>query len=237
MSLASPVSIIYNTDGYEVTLSQSMTIATTQPGLMVAGSSSLGAKFLRLDTDGTLFITGALSTTPAGTQAITGSVYVTNPWSFATSSNNALLVNQGLSSSFVNAWKVVITDANNSIFGTSTTPLWVTGSMTVPNVVTVTGSVINKLIASTTTVVSSTNASVTNFTILAANANRSHALFYKTGAGIAYLKLGATASPTSYTVQLQNNGYYEIPERYTGQVDIIFSAAGAGTVVSTEVTF
>jgi len=237
MSLASPVSIIYNSEGFEVTLSQSMAVATTQPGLMVAGSSSLGTRFLKLDTDGTLFITGALSTVAAGTQTITGNVYVSNPWAFATASNNALLVNQGLSSSFVNAWKVVITDANSSIFGTSTTPLWVTGAMTVANVVTVTGSVIAKTIASTTTVVSSTNASITNFTIMPSNQNRSHALFYKTGGGTAYLKLGATASPTSYTVQLQNNGYYEIPERYTGQIDIIFSAAGAGTVVSTEVTF
>lgn len=237
MSLTSPVSIIYNSDGFEVTLSQSMAIATSQPGLMIAGSSSLGAKFLRLDTDGTLFITGALSTSPAGTQSITGSVYVTNPWSFATSSNNALLVNQGLSSSFVNAWKVVITDGASSVFGTSTTPMWVTGAMTVANVVTVTGSVINKILGSTQTVVSSTNASVTNFTILAANPNRSHALFYKTGNGTAYLKLGATASPTSYTIQMQNNSYYEMPERYTGQVDIIFSAATAGTVVSTEVSF
>jgi hypothetical protein len=79
-----------------------------------------------------------------------------------------------------------------------------------------------------TTTVSSANASLTNITMLAANPLRMRATFFKEGSNIAYLKFGATASATSYTVKLSNNGYYETPENYTGQIDVVFSTATAG---------
>jgi hypothetical protein len=43
---------------------------------------------------------------------------------------------------------------------------------------------------------------------------------------VLYLKYGATASTTSYTVQVQPGGYYEFPQPlYTGQVDGIWASA------------
>lgn len=251
MSLESPVTIIYNTDGYELALSQSMTIATTQPGLMVAGSSSLGARLIRMSDDGSVFITGSIDAIAAGVQSVTGNVSIDNPWALVTGSNNGLIVNQGLSASnYADAWKVVLTDASGSAIGlSSTSPLWVTGTVTtvigntvnvnVTNVVTatITGSVTTKTAGAPTTVVTGVNAVTASYTILPLNTNRAGATFYKTGGGVAYLKLGATASTTSFTVQLKTDAYYELPVDYTGQVDIIFNNAAAGSVVATEINY
>jgi len=83
-------------------------------------------------------------------------------------------------------------------------------------------------VGAATTTVTSIAAATTNATALAANVNRKAATFFKEGSNIAYLKFGATASTTSYTVRLSNNGYYEMPDGYSGQVDVIFSTAAAG---------
>lgn len=249
MSLESPVSVIYSSAGEEVSLSQSMPIATTQPGLMVAGSSSIGATFIRMSDQGDIFITGSINAIASGIQEVTGTVHIDNLFNYVTGTNSALIVNQGLSASnFSDAWKVVLTDASGSIFGTEASPLWTTGSVTVTNTVNVnvlntitasiSGTVTNKPLAATTTIVSSANASVTNYTLLATNSNRCLATFYKNGSGICYLKLGAVASATSYTVQLKADSYYELPTDYTGRVDIIFStAAAASNIVVTEINY
>ena len=43
---------------------------------------------------------------------------------------------------------------------------------------------------------------------------------------VLYLKFGATASSSSYTVQIAAGGYYEFPRPvYTGQVDGIWASA------------
>jgi hypothetical protein len=43
---------------------------------------------------------------------------------------------------------------------------------------------------------------------------------------VLYLKFGATASATSYTVQVAAGGYYEFPQPlYAGQVDGIWASA------------
>lgn len=93
-------------------------------------------------------------------------------------------------------------------------------------------------VGASTTTVSSANASITNITILAANGLRKNAIFYKEGSNIAYLKFGATASATSYTIKLSNNGYYEVPESYTGQIDVVFSTAAASNpLYVTSITY
>ena len=76
---------------------------------------------------------------------------------------------------------------------------------------------------------SQTSPSVTNSStsILASNSNRLGATIYNEGAAICYLKLGSTASTTSYTIQLQVGGYYELPFAYTGAIDGITSAGTA----------
>jgi len=159
MSFESPISVLYNSEGNEIAVSQSQFVnISTQPGLVMAGSGSDGrAHFFRTTADGALFVTG--SVTVVGTGAAT-------------------------------------------------------------------------------TVVSSAAATLTSFTMLAADPLRKIATFFKEGTNTAYLKFGATASDTSYTVKLSNNGYYETPERYTGQIDIVFSTAMAGNLLYvTSITY
>ena len=72
---------------------------------------------------------------------------------------------------------------------------------------------------SAVTKVDSTGASQT---VLALNAARRGASFYNTDANDCYLKFGATASLTSFTVKIPSGGYFEAPMPiYTGIVDAI----------------
>jgi hypothetical protein len=71
--------------------------------------------------------------------------------------------------------------------------------------------------------------------ILASNANRLGATIYNEGSAICYMKLGSTASTTSYTLQIASGGYYEIPFGYTGAIDGITSS-GTAQLRVTELT-
>lgn len=84
--------------------------------------------------------------------------------------------------------------------------------------------------------VASVSSSASSVTLAASNANRKGLTVFNESAVVLYLKLGATASATSYTVQLGPGAYYEIPEPcYTGVVDGIWpSVSGAARV--TELT-
>lgn len=85
--------------------------------------------------------------------------------------------------------------------------------------------------------VTSVAAAAVNTTLLAANTDRRGAtVFNDSASAILYLKLGATASTTSYTVQIPPNNYYELPSPvYTGVIDGIWSAA-VGNARVTELT-
>lgn len=57
---------------------------------------------------------------------------------------------------------------------------------------------------------------------------------YNDSTAVLYLKYGATASTTSYTIQLAAGAYYEFPQPvYGGEVDGIWASAnGAARVTS-----
>lgn len=74
-----------------------------------------------------------------------------------------------------------------------------------------------------------------NTTLLAATVNRLGATVYNDSASILKLKLGATSSATSCTLQMAAGTYYEIPFWYTGIVTGLWiSVDGAANV--TELT-
>lgn len=82
--------------------------------------------------------------------------------------------------------------------------------------------------------------SATSVTILAANTGRLGATITNDSSAVLYLKLGATASTSSYTVTLAGNtaapfSYYEVPFGYTGVIDGIWASA-AGNARITELT-
>ena len=88
-----------------------------------------------------------------------------------------------------------------------------------------------------TSSVSSTSASASSVTVLASNANRKLAIFVNDADKIAYVKLGGTASATSYSYKLQPNSTLELAQPvYTGVVDAIWETGPTGAMRVTELT-
>lgn len=77
-------------------------------------------------------------------------------------------------------------------------------------------------------------ASASSVVALAANPSRVGATIYNDSSSVAYLKLGATASTTSFTYKMNPNDYYEVPFGYTGEIDMIWTTA-TGNARITEV--
>lgn len=103
-------------------------------------------------------------------------------------------------------------------------------NVTASNALVVDGSAVTQPVKetrSTTPSQSSVSVGSSNTAILASNANRLGFTIYNEGSAICYMKLGATASTTSYTCQIASGGYYECPFNYTGAVDGITSASTA----------
>ncbi len=89
---------------------------------------------------------------------------------------------------------------------------------------------------SSTATETSVAASSTTVTILSSNASRLGATIWNdSSTATLYLKLGTTASTSSYTAQVFPSGYYEVPYGYTGEIDGIWSSA-VGNARVTELT-
>lgn len=83
--------------------------------------------------------------------------------------------------------------------------------------------------------------SASSVTVLAANSARIGATITNDSSAVLYLKFGATASTTSYTVSLAGSGsapfsYYEVPAGYTGIIDGIWASDAGGNARVTEIT-
>lgn len=68
-------------------------------------------------------------------------------------------------------------------------------------------------------------ASATSTSLLAANSARLGATIFNDSSAILYLKLGATASTSSFTTKINPGGYYEVPYGYAGAIDGIWDTA------------
>lgn len=103
---------------------------------------------------------------------------------------------------------------------------------------TVTADGAQKSVSYTATAPTLTNvaSSATNVTLLSSNANRRMATIFNDSTQVLYVKFGATASTTSYTVQVSPSGFFEFPyPTYTGQIDGIWASAN-GNARITEIT-
>lgn len=78
-------------------------------------------------------------------------------------------------------------------------------------------------------------ATTSSTTLLAANAARLGATIYNDSTDSLYVKLGATASTSSFTALLSANSYYEIPFGYVGRIDGIWDGTDGAARV-TELT-
>jgi hypothetical protein len=79
----------------------------------------------------------------------------------------------------------------------------------------------------TSAAVSTANASVASAEVLASNVDRMNAIFFMDGNATCYIKLGGAASNSDFSIRLVNNGYYELPEGYTGAIHAVFSVTDA----------
>lgn len=76
--------------------------------------------------------------------------------------------------------------------------------------------------------------SASNVTLFSSASDANGRCVYNDSTAVLYVKFGATASTTSYTVQIAAGGFYEFPQPvYAGQVDGIWASAnGAARVTS-----
>lgn len=100
---------------------------------------------------------------------------------------------------------------------------------------TVDGSVTANPTRPATSSVTSPTTSTTNAQLLAANTNRLGATIYNDSTQNMFLKLGTTASSTSFTIRMAPQSHYEVPFGYTGRIDGILSS-GTGNARVTELT-
>ena len=95
---------------------------------------------------------------------------------------------------------------------------------------TVTGTVTTKETRSTTNTTATVAGSATVVTLIASNANRLGGTVYNDSSAILYVKLGATASTSDFTVTLSPltssiGGYFEVPFAYTGIITGVWASA------------
>jgi hypothetical protein len=83
--------------------------------------------------------------------------------------------------------------------------------------------------------VTQVSSSATSVTLLSANYARLGASIYNNSTAILYVKCGATASTSSFTVQMASETYFELPFGYTGRIDGIWASAN-GEAQITEFT-
>lgn len=89
----------------------------------------------------------------------------------------------------------------------------------------------------TTATLSNVGDSATNVTIDAANSARKGLILVNDSTASVYVKYGATASATSYTVFLGPGAYWEMPKPiYTGIIDGIWTSDAGGNMRVTELT-
>lgn len=75
-----------------------------------------------------------------------------------------------------------------------------------------------------------------SYNVLAPNANRLGSFIFNNTNKTLYIKLGATASTSSFTTVLFAQAYWEVAPDYTGTIDVFSPTAATGTVLVTEIT-
>lgn len=89
-------------------------------------------------------------------------------------------------------------------------------------------------VGATVTNVAGTNLAST--VLLAANVNRKSAILYNDSSNACFVKFGATASSTSFTVKLTSQTFYELSIGYTGVIEGIWQNSANGAMRVTEFT-
>lgn len=93
------------------------------------------------------------------------------------------------------------------------------------------------IVGSTSSAYSTVAATTTSATLLAVNANRAGATIFNASSATLYLKLGAGASTSSFTIPMNSGGYLEVPYAYGGVITGVWASADpSGFAAITEVS-
>jgi hypothetical protein len=87
-----------------------------------------------------------------------------------------------------------------------------------------------------TTAITSVAGSTSTVTVLAANTSRLGASVHNDSNKTMFLKLGAGASTSSFTVGVERDFYYEVPFGYTGILTAVWGSGVSGDARVTEFT-
>jgi hypothetical protein len=210
-----------------------------------AGTNNIG------DVD-VLTVPAPLSTTGGGTEATALRVTVANDSTGVLSVDDnggsltvdgTVTANQGAAGT---AWEVVGDVAQDAAIAGNPLPTGLRASDAEPTAMSADGDAVygwgdrsGRFVTTQkagTATLSNVSDSATSVTVLAANTARVGATIYNDSTSTLYLKLGSTASTTSFTAKLFQDGYYEVPFGYTGVIDGIWSADSSGAARVTEIT-
>ena len=251
----SPASILYDVNGVAMAVTGGAAVPAGTTALVFAGMTPAGtASYLQTDAQGRLVISGTVSTTLAGGTLDQGNAGSQAQGWYVRITDGTNLLGTGSAFPFYITGTVGISGiptvtGSVSVLNTVT----ITGSASVLNTVTVTGSVgisgiptvtgsvsvlntvIQKTANATTATLSNVAASATSVTLLASNSARRAATIYNDSTQKLYVKLGATASTTSFTVILFAQSFMDVPGYYQGIIDGIWSSAN-GSARVTEIT-
>jgi hypothetical protein len=163
---------------------------------------------------------------PTGANVI-GAVTQSGTWSVTATQATAANLN-------ATVVQTTAANLNATVTGSGTGGTPAAGVVTIQGISTMTP-VITTEKRSSTSAVTSVASSVTNVNLLAANANRIGALITNDGTQVLFVKLGTTASATSYTYRLTANSQAVVDAQWTGNIDGIWNNAN-GSARITELT-
>lgn len=207
-----------------------VTVASDSTGTIVigAGANAIGS----VTVTGTTAISAASLPLPTG--AATSAAQTTAQTSLT--SIDGKLTSVAVTGTFFQATQPVSAAALPLPSGAATSANQTTELASLASIDTkLTSPVTTKIQRSTTPGQTSPAPTGSTTTVLASNANRIGATVFNESTATAYLKLGATASLTSYSLQLLPGAYYEVPFSYTGVIDGITAGQTAQLRV-TELT-
>jgi hypothetical protein len=200
-------------------------IKTNTDSLAVVGNGAAATAVrvtLANDSTGVIATVGAV-TSITNTVTVTGTAAVTNAGTFVVQENGAALT----ALQVIDDWDESDRCKTNPIVGQA-------GVAGGNGTVGATTQRVARALASSATL-ANVAASASSVTLQASNSGRIGLAIYNDSTSALYVKLGATASATSFTVKVPSYGYYEMPEPvYTGVVDGIWDAA-TGSARMTEV--
>lgn len=203
------------------------TMANSLPVVIASNQSAVPIS----DNGGSITVDGTVAATQSGTWNINNiSGTITLPTGAATESTLAAKATESTLSSLNS--KVTACNTNSVTIGTQlpsgSNNIGDVDVLTLPSVVAAT--------YSTSSVTSVVSAGVST-SILASNANRRMAIMTNDTDKNVYVKLGATASTTSFSYKLTPGQTLELPiPMYTGAIDAIWDASPTGSMRVTEIS-